>query len=131
MRLFFKIFNFWAILCPFFFIFVWSKFFQNLFFLLFFFWLTQIFPKPNLPRACYLFFFLLSQQPHATITNNHRAGPSARPEHTRSCFILEKKNSASRNFFKLTKKKSLKNEQLGQKCAWMFGMGRLVDGRNL
>ena len=46
-------------------------------------------------------------------------------------FHTRKKNSASRNFFKLTKKKSLKNEQLGQKCAWMFGMGRLVDGRNL
>ena len=34
---------------------------------------------------------MFTGQPHVTITNNHRAGPSARPEHTRSCFILEKK----------------------------------------
>ena len=29
---------------------------------------------------------MFTGQPHVTITNNHRAGPSARPEHTRSCF---------------------------------------------
>ena len=28
---------------------------------------------------------MFTGQPHVTITNNHRAGPSARPEHTRSC----------------------------------------------
>ena len=48
----------------------WGDFFGENFFLTFFF---------------YYFFFLLSQQPHVSITNNHRAGPSARPEHTRSC----------------------------------------------
>ena len=45
----------------------WWKFFFNFFFII---------------------IFLLSQQPHITITNNHRAGPSARPEHTRSCLAL-------------------------------------------
>ena len=29
---------------------------------------------------------MFTGQPHVTITNNHRAGPSARPERTRSCY---------------------------------------------
>ena len=29
---------------------------------------------------------MFTGQPHVTITNNHRAGPSARPEHTCSCY---------------------------------------------
>ena len=35
---------------------------------------------------------MFTGQPHVTITNNHRAGPSARPEHTRSCFLTFEKN---------------------------------------
>mgnify|MGYP006936305577 CR=1 FL=1 len=29
---------------------------------------------------------MFTGQPHVTITNNHRAGPSARPEHACSCY---------------------------------------------
>ena len=78
----------------------------------------------------FIFFFTITTTTHYYHQQPPR-GTFCSPRAHTFLFHTRKKNSASRNFFKLTKKKSLKNEQLGQKCAWMFGMGRLVDGRNL